>query len=117
MSPYPNFDIQKFYQNEPKHNCVYSKNNLSKIKDGTYIIIIDESESIRTHWTVLYENSENITDFEVEHILKQIRKFIGKKNTVANVFRTQAYHSIMCEYLCIGFIDFMLKRKSLFIFS
>ena len=42
MSPYPNFDIQKFYQNEPKHNCVYSKNNLSKIKDGTYIIIIDE---------------------------------------------------------------------------
>ena len=29
-----NFEIQKYYQNEPKFNGVYSRNNLSKIKDG-----------------------------------------------------------------------------------
>ena len=42
-----------------------------------------------------------------------IIKFIGKKNITANIYRVQAYDSIMCGYFCIGFIDFMLKRKSL----
>ena len=44
-----NFEIQKYYQNEPKFNDVYSRNDLSKIKDGAYIINIDEYESIGTH--------------------------------------------------------------------
>ena len=37
MPPHPlaNFEIQKYYQQEPKFNGVYSENNLSKIKDGT----------------------------------------------------------------------------------
>ena len=41
-----NFEIQKYYQNEPKFNGVYSRNNLPKIKDGAYIISLDEYESI-----------------------------------------------------------------------
>ena len=45
-----NFEIQKYYQNEPKFSAVYSRNNLFKIKDGPYIINTDEYESIRTHW-------------------------------------------------------------------
>ena len=48
-----NFEIQKYYQNEPKFNGVYSRNNLSKIKDGAYIINLDEYESIGTHWIAL----------------------------------------------------------------
>ena len=28
-----NFEIQKYYQNEPKLNGVYSRNNSSKLKD------------------------------------------------------------------------------------
>ena len=47
--PLINFEIQKYYQNEPKFNGVYSRNNLSKIKDGAYIINLDEYESIGTH--------------------------------------------------------------------
>ena len=43
-------EIQKYYENEPKLNGVYSRNNSSKIKDGTYIINLDEYESIGTHW-------------------------------------------------------------------
>ena len=52
MPPYPltNFEIQKYYQNESKFNGVYSKNNLRKIKDGVYIINLDEYESLGTHW-------------------------------------------------------------------
>ena len=49
LHPLTNFEIQKYYQNEPKFNGVYSRNNLSKIKDGAYIINVDEYESIRTH--------------------------------------------------------------------
>ena len=61
-------------------------------------------------------NAENVTYFDsfgVEHIPKEIKKFIGNKNIITNIYRIQAYDSIMCGYFCIGFIDFMLKGKSL----
>ena len=111
-----NFEIQKYYENEPKFNGVYSRNNLSKIKDGACIINFDEYESIGTHWIALYVNAENVIYFDsfgVEHIPKEIRKFIVNKNIKTNIYRIQAYYSIMCGYFCIGFIDFMLKGKSL----
>ena len=61
-------------------------------------------------------NAKNVTYFDsfiVEHIPKQIRKFIRNKNIITNIYRKQAYDSIMCGYFCIGFINFMLKGKSL----
>ena len=51
--------------------------------------------------------------FGVEHIPKEIKKFIGNKNIKANIFQIQANNSIMCGYFCIGFIDFMLAGKRL----
>ena len=42
--------IPKNYQNEPRFNGVYSRNNLSKMKGGAYIINLDEYELIGTHW-------------------------------------------------------------------
>ena len=57
---------------------------------------------------VIYFNS-----FGVEHIPKEIRTFINNKNIKTNIFRIQAYDSVMCGYFCIGFVDFMLKRKTL----
>ena len=47
--PLTNFQIQKYYQNEPKFNGVYSRNSLPKIKDAPYVINFDEYESIGTH--------------------------------------------------------------------
>ena len=62
-------------------------------------------------------NGNNIIyfgSFGVEHIPKEmIKKFIGNKNIITYIYRIQAYDSIMCQYFCIGFIDFMLKGKSL----
>ena len=61
-------------------------------------------------------NTNNIVYFDsfgVEHIPKEIKKFIGNKNIITNIYTIQAYDSITCEYFCIGFIDFMLKGKSL----
>ena len=51
--------------------------------------------------------------FGVEHIPKEIKTFIGNKNIKTKFFRIQVYNSIMCEYFCIGFIDFMLSGKTL----
>ena len=104
----PNFEIQKYYQNEPKFNGVYSRNNLPKIKDGAYLIIVGDFESIGAHWIALYVNAENIKYFDsfgVENITKEIRKFIGNKNVKRNIYKIQAYESIKCGYFCIGFID------------
>ena len=106
----------KYYENEPKFKGVYSRNNLPKIKGGTYIINLNQHESIGTHGIALYVNNINVSYFEsfgVEHMPNDIIKFIGKKNITANIYRVQAYDSIMCGYFCIVFIDFMLKRNSL----
>ena len=65
MPPHPltNFEIQKYYQNESKFDGVYSRNNLSKIKGGAYIINLDDYESVGTHWTLLYVNDDDVTYF------------------------------------------------------
>ena len=118
--------MQKYYQNEPKFNGVYSRDNLcktqfdSQIKDAAYAINLDEYSDIGTHWIALYVNAKTITYFDsfgVEHIPKEIRaffkKFTDKFTIVTNTFRIQAYDSVMCIYFCIGFIDFMFKNNSL----
>ena len=97
-------------------NGVYSRSILSKIRNRTYIRTINEYESIGTHWIALSENAKNVTYFDsfgVENIPKEIRKFIGNNNITTNIYRIQGYDSILCGYFCIGFIDFMLKGRSL----
>ena len=61
MLPYPltSFEIQNHDQNKISLNGVYSRNKLPKIKDGAYVINLDEYESIGTHWTVLYVNGNH----------------------------------------------------------
>ena len=69
-----------------------------------------------THWIALYVNDNNVTYFDsfgVEHIPKEIRKFIGNENIITSIYRVQAFDSIMCWYFCIGLIDFMLRSKDL----
>ena len=110
-----NFEIQK-YQNETRFNGVYSRDNLPKIKDGAYIINLDDYSDIGTHWVAFYVHNDDITFFEsfgIEHIPKEIEAFINSKKIKTNIFRIQAYDSIMCGYFCIGFIDFMLAGKTL----
>ena len=119
MPPHPltNFEIQKYYENEPKFNGVYSGDKLPKIKAGAYLINLDEYSDIKTHSVALWlNNSNNVTYFDsfgVEHISKEIKTFIGNKNIKTNIFIIQAYDSIMCGYFCIGFINYMLKGKTL----
>ena len=109
-----NFEIQNYYQSEPKFEGAYSQNNLPKtLKDEAYIVNREEYRSIGKHWIALYDNSNSVTyfdTFDVEHIPEEIKRFIGNKNVITNIFRIQAYDSIKCEYLCLAFIDFTLKK-------
>ena len=111
-----NFEIQRYSQNEPRFNGFYSRDNLPRKKDGAYIISLDEYSDIRAHLIALYVLNNDATYFDsfgIEHIPKEIWKFMGNKNIKTNIFRIQAYDSIMCGYFCIEFIDFILPRKTL----
>ena len=107
MTPHPltNFEIEVYYQNEPRFNGVYSRDNLpDRIKGAAYIINLDEYSDIETHWVVLYVNNKTVTyfdSFRVEHIPKEVKKFINNKNITADIFRIQAYDSVMCGFFVL----------------
>ena len=97
--PLTNFEIEAYYQYELRFNGVFSRDNLpDKIKHGAYVINLDEYSGIGTHWIALYVNSKTVMYFDsfgVEHIPKEINKFINNKNIIANIFRLKAYDSVM----------------------
>ena len=125
--PLKNTEISKYYSNESRFNGVYSRYNLPKItKKGAYVTNLDEYENAGTHWIALFIKTNEVIYFDsfgIEHIPKEINKFIrskelgsavgNNKKIKANIFRIQAYDSIMCGYFCIEFINYMLKGKTL----
>ena len=109
-----------YYKNDPRFNGVYSRDNLPKtINKGVYVINLDEYDDIGTHWIALYVRNNCIyfDSFGVQYIPNEVKKFIGNKDTMANIFRLQAYDSIMCGYFCLAFIDFMFANKTLLQFT
>ena len=106
-----NQDLMAFFQ-----EIIY----LKKIEDGAYIINLDEYADVGTHWIALFCNKNSIIYFDsfyVEHILKEIKKFIDhtsqNKKIISNIFRIQTNDSVMCGYFCTGFTDFMLAGEKL----
>ena len=102
-----------YYQNEPRFNGVYYRDNLpDKIKDGAYIINLNEYSDIGTHWIALYVNAKIVTyfdSFRVEHIPKNIKKNINNKKIIAKIFILQAYDSVMCRYFVLDLLMSCLK--------
>ena len=109
MLPHPltNFEIQR-YHNEPavkqvqwKFTSFYSRNSLPKTQDGAYVINLDECQSVWTYRIVLYLDGNNVTfldSFGVEHIPKEMKKFVGHKIVKANIYRIQVSASVICRY-------------------
>ena len=84
-------------------------------KKGAYVINLDEYENTGTHWVSLFVKPKYTVYFDsfgIERTPKEINKFINN-DIKSNIFRIQAYDSIMCEYFCIDFINYMLKGKTL----
>ena len=76
------------------------------IKDGAYVINLDEYADIGTVWISLFCNRSEIVYFDsfgVEHVPEEIKEFVGNKNIKANIFRVQSNDSVMCGYFCIRF--------------
>ena len=70
--PLTNFEIQKYHENEPRFNCVYSRKNLpKKINDGSYMLNLVEYADVGAHWIALFCNRSEIVyfnSFGVEHV-------------------------------------------------
>ena len=119
MLPYPseNFEIQKYYENEPRFNDAFSRNNLLlKIKDGACVINLDEYADVGMHWIALYSIKNEIVYFDsfgVEPVPEEIKEFVRNTNIIAYIFWVQANDSVMRGYFCIKFIDFMLAGKKM----
>ena len=115
LHPLTNFEIQNYFQNEPRFNRVFSRDNMpKKLKDGAYVINLDDYVDVGTHWIALFCNRSEIVyfnSFGAEHVPEEIIEFVGIRNIKSNTFRVQANNSVICGYFCIGFIDFMLAGK------
>ena len=126
MSTHPltNFEIQKHYQNKPRFNGVYSRDNLPKIKNGAaYVINFYEYSDTGTHWVAFYVGRASPKDvknndviyfhsFGVEHIPKEIKTFIGRSSSITtNIFRIQSCDSIMCGYFCLDLLILCLQER------
>ena len=74
---------------------------ICQIKDGVYVINLDEYSDIGTHWIALHalDNVTYFNSFGVEHIPKETKIFIDKSIVVTNIFRIPAYDSVMCGYV------------------
>ena len=84
IPPHPstNFKIKNYYQNEPRVNGVYSRDNLSKV--WAHLINLLEYANVGTHWIALYVKNIEITyfhSFGVKHVSKKNRKIYWSKNT------------------------------------
>ena len=116
MPPHPltNFKIQKYYQNEPKFNVVFSKNNLTKKnKVGAYVINFDEYADVGTHWIALFCNRNEVLSFGsfgVEHILEEIKKIVGSKNIKANIFSSTSKRFSNVRLLSYRIYRFYISR-------
>ena len=117
MPPHPltNFETQRFYQNVPKLNGVYWRNDSCKIKDEVCVMNFDKYKSVGTDWISSYvRNNVYVLIVLVLNIfLKRSKKLVGNKINEGNIYGIQSYDWIKFGYFSIGLIDFMLNKKRL----
>ena len=111
-----NFEIKRYYQNQPKLNLAHSRNKLLKIKNGAYIITHHESTSIGSHCVALQMDDNDVTNIDnlrVKHVSRQTKNKQATKISQQLFVEFKQNVSIIRKYFSIGFIDFMPKDKVL----
>ena len=90
MPPHPltNFEMKKYYQNQPRFNGVYSRDNLTEIKDEADEIDLDEYSDIGSHWVALHLNNTDVTyfDFLVQNIFQRRLEHLSVIKTIKQIF-------------------------------
>ena len=116
IHPLTNFEIEKVYENEPKFIGVFSRDDMLKtIKDGAYVIKLDEYADVGTHWITLFRRKSETVYFDsfgVEHVPEEIKECIGNTNIKANIFRVQANNSIIRGYFALDSLILCLLVKN-----
>ena len=119
--PLTNFEIEKYFEDEPQFNRVHSRDNLPKTtRDGGYVVNLDDLGKSGTHWVAIYLNNDRATYFDsfgVEHMPREVIRFLKNKDLHTNIFRVQPADSVLCGYYCIKFLEFMFSGESLHDFT
>ena len=94
--------------------ALFQKNNLPRIKDGAYVINLDDKNSKETHWVSLFIDRNTAIYFDsfgIEYIPQEVLNKIKDKSITHNIFRIQNNESVMCGFYCIAFIEYVLQEK------
>ena len=111
-----NIEITNHFKYEPRFNGVFSRNNLPKIKDGEYVINLDDKNSKVIHWVslVIDRNGAAYFDsFRIEYIPQEVLNKIKEKSITHNIFRIKDNEFIMRGFCSITFIEYMIAGKTL----
>ena len=98
--------------------ALFQKNNLPRIKDGAYVINLDDKNSKETHWVSLFIDRNTAIYFDsfgIEYIPQEVLNKIKDKSITHNIFRIQNNESVMCGFYCITFIEYVLQEKLFYI--
>ena len=116
LHPLNNVEITNYFNDEPRFNGFFSRNNLPRIKDVAYVINLDDKNSKGTHWVSLFINKDiaiYFDSFVTEYTPQEVLNKIKDKSITYNIFRIEDNEAIMCGFYCIAFIEYMLVGKIL----
>ena len=108
--------IPKYYDQDCRFNGIFSRNNWPRIKDGAYLINLDDKNSKGTYWASLFIDRNlavYFDSFEIKYIPQEVLKKIKDKSITHKIIKIQDNESIMCGFCCIAFIEYMLAGKTL----
>ena len=107
LHPLSNIDITNYFNYKPRFHGVFSRNNLHRIKDGAYVMNLDDKKRKGTHQVSLFNVRNTAVYFDsfgIEDIPSEALKKIKDKSITCNAFRMQDNESILCGFYCIAFI-------------
>ena len=107
--------ITNYFNYELRFKNVISRKNLPRIKDGAYMINLNDNYNKRTHWVLLFSNKNTVVYFDfsrIEYISQEVLNKIKDKLITHNVFIIQDNKSIMRRFYWIAFIEYMTFRKN-----
>ena len=111
-----NIEITNYFNDEPRFNGAFSRNNLPKIKDGAYSINLNDKNSKGTHWVSLLTGKNLAVYFDsfgIEYLPQEVLNKIKGKSITHNIFKIQNNESTVCGFYCIAFIEHMLAGETL----
>ena len=107
--------ISNYFKYESRFNSVFSKNNLPRKNDGAYVIILDDTNSKRTHWFSLFINRNAVVyfdSFEIGYVSQEVLNKSKNKSITQNIFTIQDNESNTYGFYCIAVIEYMLIGKN-----